>query len=1210
MNLNWLIRLTVWSSLFLGIPGVQASDLKISGITDIKMLADGTAGLECEVSWSNAWRNVWNYDAVYLFAKCRIAGQSEWHHLVLADQGHVVGDGYNSWCTPEGRGLFVFPATVMNGVAGTKVRLVVRLDGNDRSVLTPALIEAGQVQVSLQGIEMVYVPTAPFYAGDGTAEASFSSPFLGTIPAAYDIIGTNSTFAYSASVNSANAVNVTGRTDKLSTPNWYGAVPCWWMVDFKVRKKILYFGVSSLWQNTTNPGSTWYLEGSDNNAAWKELWSGGPEYWGTTRISYPVQQMIKVQNPDSCRYYRIRVVDVDPARKPYGSEVYLLNVAMTEKDLGALNGDKVLVDGQTDLASTSYPSGYRGFYTMKYEVSQEQYVTFLNQLPYSAQRVRTLEAMLEGLHPGEYIYGDSRQEADNRNGIVLMYRKEGMGEPVVFGCNLNPGDSINSLADGQTIACNFLSPADAWAYADWTGLRPLTELEYEKMCRSPYPAVPRAGAYAWGDRNMLQGSSLGDAGMVTEAFAGGNANLGNANLGPVRTGSFTRAGQNRVNSGLSWWGVEDLSGNLAEIYYNAGTYGRQFTGKNGNGELTALGETDVADEEWPKLLTAVAVRGGSYASPLKEAMISDRSRVEDCFTDFNQRLADVGVRLGCNAPQEVLTSVLTLENGTTATDGFLYDTICSTASYLIRGDVSADSEAPHVFSWYRSADGGDTWELLPDVCTPGLQLDDLIDQVEFGAVREFRYKRYVTTPSASGQSATVVLTVGNGYLADRLRDTIRPCMASYTKGFTLTTPLAATFEWKGLNHQTILTPQEETAISSRYVATLKDMNAGERSELLYTLTVKITMAGKCEYHRQLQVDVLRQTETPFPDGNEGFAFGADGTYTVSHAWNGTDHWTWRLLGETGGIRIDPETGVLSGMKDTICLLTVGLVCDELPDAIWKKQLMEERVIPYTGNMQELVMIAGHYRVECWGARGGSYSGGNPGKGAYAAGDLALMKNLKMALSIGGIGGTGAVGGWNGGGAGATDADNTPSYGGGGATDIRIGGASWNNRIIVAGGGGGTADVTHGTGYFGNAGGGGGTLTGLNGAVEGNDGVSANAARGGTQIAGGIAGKCWTAYPNEAQAGSFGVGGYGIDVNNHTGGGGGGGYYGGGGSCAWYQGGGGGGSSFISGYTGCDAVDASGAHTGQPNHYSGFIFSNPQMTSGVWSNNGQIKITVK
>ncbi|WP_027452638.1 glycine-rich protein, partial [Segatella albensis] len=70
-------------------------------------------------------------------------------------------------------------------------------------------------------------------------------------------------------------------------------------------------------------------------------------------------------------------------------------------------------------------------------------------------------------------------------------------------------------------------------------------------------------------------------------------------------------------------------------------------------------------------------------------------------------------------------------------------------------------------------------------------------------------------------------------------------------------------------------------------------------------------------------------------------------------------------------------------------------------------------------------------------------------------------------------------------------------------------------------------------------------------------------------------------------------------------GGGGGYYGG---CAHGNEGGlvglrgSGGSSFISGYSGCDAIAESSTedniiHTGQPNHYSGKVFTNPVMIDG-------------
>lgn len=65
-------------------------------------------------------------------------------------------------------------------------------------------------------------------------------------------------------------------------------------------------------------------------------------------------------------------------------------------------------------------------------------------------------------------------------------------------------------------------------------------------------------------------------------------------------------------------------------------------------------------------------------------------------------------------------------------------------------------------------------------------------------------------------------------------------------------------------------------------------------------------------------------------------------------------------------------------------------------------------------------------------------------------------------------------------------------------------------------------------------------------------------------------------------------------------GGGGGYYAGG---SGNHVGGSGGSSFISGHSGCDAIKESSTenaivHTGQPNHYSGLVFTDTQMIDGA------------
>jgi hypothetical protein len=119
--------------------------------------------------------------------------------------------------------------------------------------------------------------------------------------------------------------------------------------------------------------------------------------------------------------------------------------------------------------------------------------------------------------------------------------------------------------------------------------------------------------------------------------------------------------------------------------------------------------------------------------------------------------------------------------------------------------------------------------------------------------------------------------------------------------------------------------------------------------------------------------------------------------------------------------------------------------------------------------------------------------------------------------------------------------------------------------------------------------------GSGGGLIGTSGVNERAGRYATQTSGGAAGVGTIA---SGTAGSFGRGGAGAGNNGAAGGGGG--YYGGGGGGYTNEvdhGSGGGGSSFISGYTGCNAINSTGAHTGQPNHYSGYIFTDMQMIDG-------------
>lgn len=242
-----------------------------------------------------------------------------------------------------------------------------------------------------------------------------------------------------------------------------------------------------------------------------------------------------------------------------------------------------------------YPKGFGGFYCMKYELSQEQYSFFLNKLTYDQQKARM------GFDPTDmriaaysYVFGENPVSAVPmyRNGIILERDPDNLQKtPMVFGHNLTADGVANNENDGNNIACNYVTYADMLAYADWVGLRPWSEMEYEKACRLRDPATPPADFdFAWGSMELREPISVVKAGLPDE-MANDNSNANSATGGktvggPLRVGSFARPGNDsQIAAGASFWGIFDLTGNLSEIVCNAEA-GRQFNGEvAGDGNL-------------------------------------------------------------------------------------------------------------------------------------------------------------------------------------------------------------------------------------------------------------------------------------------------------------------------------------------------------------------------------------------------------------------------------------------------------------------------------------------------------------------------------------------------------------------------------------------------------------------------------------------------
>lgn len=202
---------------------------------------------------------------------------------------------------------------------------------------------------------------------------------------------------------------------------------------------------------------------------------------------------------------------------------------------------------------------------------------------------------------------------------------------------------------------------------------------------------------------------------------------------------------------------------------------------------------------------------------------------------------------------------------------------------------------------------------------------------------------------------------------------------------------------------------------------------------------------------------------------------------------------------------------------------------------------------YSGTYKSITLPPGTYKLECWGAEGGSYQSSKPGgKGGKAEGTLTTTEEKTFYLYVGGMGksiansASGGSGGFNGGGAGGAGSSSSYGFGGsggGGASDIRLGSTGTSARIIVAGGGGGAG----GPGCAGSS-----SLSASTSAPGGAAGVAGSSStqtsyggKGGgaaTASSGGTGGAVTTASTSSSDATYYAGGG----------GGGGGGYYGGGG----------------------------------------------------------------
>ena len=168
---------------------------------------------------------------------------------------------------------------------------------------------------------------------------------------------------------------------------------------------------------------------------------------------------------------------------------------------------------------STYPKGYKSFYAMKTEITQQQYADFLNSL--SLQDFYSYYSGSAPTNPSalSYPYGGAYPTLSyNRYSLVGNWPTVHTGgRPHQAQARMNWYNLMGFLS--------------------WAALRPLTELEYEKVCRGPELPIPFQ--YPWGD--------------TSHSFPGQRVNPGTSEE------TVTNAGQNGVSNVIDAGGPSNVT---------------------------------------------------------------------------------------------------------------------------------------------------------------------------------------------------------------------------------------------------------------------------------------------------------------------------------------------------------------------------------------------------------------------------------------------------------------------------------------------------------------------------------------------------------------------------------------------------------------------------------------------------------------------------
>ncbi|HBB67931.1 MAG: hypothetical protein A2X28_02865 [Elusimicrobia bacterium GWA2_56_46] len=278
----------------------------------------------------------------------------------------------------------------------------------------------------------------------------------------------------------------------------------------------------------------------------------------------------------------VKVFAVSMVRVPSGSFVYNAGGIGGSLYNNYGGGAQATVASANDIptgAPAGWPNGYNSFYIGRYEITQGQYADFLNTVWSSTA-------------------------------AVLYYSGVANGHNMT-----NSGTYPNKYAAvDRNAAKNYLSVSDAWSYMSWAGLRPITEMEFEKAGRD---INGDTRTYPWGNTapDILTYTPPNEGGTCISKYLNYNNTAGCTkvlDVGRYMSGDMYRTA---AETGASPWGIPDLAGNVWEFILNS-SYAS--VPANGTGTVYWPGG-------WPVPgATNAGLRGGGWSYIASYVRVSDR----------------------------------------------------------------------------------------------------------------------------------------------------------------------------------------------------------------------------------------------------------------------------------------------------------------------------------------------------------------------------------------------------------------------------------------------------------------------------------------------------------------------------------------------------------------------------------------------------------